>query len=704
MTDANIDAAPHRGSYEKLLLINGLGMVLLLGLILQHGYGLLWQYRRKELGSRLAVRMVVLFIALGLGPMGLMYYYSLKLLHQGIDSWFNVQIGQALQDSLDLSRAALATRMTVNLKQTQQMLAQLGAEPPDNLLSNINQLREQYDALELTLFDRSGRIVASSSANPANLVPKLSYQGQGFRVQLRTEPYAMQLLPDRGEGLLVQVAVQQPEDTASGLLVALFGVPERLSVLADSVREGFEGYNELAYSRESLKLYFTVTLSLVLALSALAAVWAAFFSTRRLIKPIRVLAAGTQAVAAGDYNQRLPVVRSDDLGALVASFNEMTRRLARARDETHRTQREVEEQRSYLAAILSQLTSGIITFDLTGAVRTFNPAVGRLLDCDLDQYNEVGLDKLASCSTAAADFVRALHPHFQPGTEWQGEILILGSTGRQVLLVSCVPLQHSEGEQYGYLVVFEIITSLVQAQRDEAWSEVARRLAHEIKNPLTPIQLSAERMRRRCLPALPPAEAEVLDKGTKVIIQQVDALKEMVNDFSQYARSPQLHFVLTNLNHLVSQALELYRSNEVGVELGVDLAADLPDVQADPRALLQVIHNLIKNALEALQGGGQGQITLTTRHQIVKECHWIELQVVDNGAGFPQELLGGRLFEPYVTTKVKGTGLGLAIVKRITADHGGMIEAYNRAEGGGCVTLRLPLQTSLELQSAPLSS
>lgn len=699
MTDAQIDQHPQRGSYENLLLINVIGMVFLLGLILQHSYGLLRQYRRRELGSRLAVRMVAIFIALALGPMSLVYYYSLKLLHQGIDSWFDVQIGQALQDSLELSRAALATRMATHLKQSQQILGQLHTEPPENWLPLLNQMVSQYEVLELTVFGRAGQILASSSANPASLVPRLSAQGQGFRAQLRNDPYAVQLLPDSGEGLLIQIAVQQPGDSLAVVLVALFSVPERLSVLADSVREGYEGYNELSYLRQSLKVYFTVTLSLVLLLSALAAVWAAFFSTRRLVKPIRVLAAGTQAVAAGDYDQRLPIIRNDDLGALVASFNEMTRRLAQARDEMRRTQQEIEDQRTYLAAILSQLTSGVLTFDLQGAVQTFNPIVGRLLDCDLDTHDAVDLDALARCSPTAEDFVRALRPRLQPSQNWRGEVQVLGAGGRQVLLVSCAPLNHSEGAQYGYLVVFEMITSLVQAQRDAAWSEVARRLAHEIKNPLTPIQLSAERLRRRCLPALAAPEAEILDKSTKVIIQQVDALKDMVNAFSQYARSPQLHFVQVDLNALIYQALELYR--ESGVEWRTDLASELPLLQADSRALLQVLHNLLKNAQEALHGREQGQVILTTRCQALRGCNWVELSVNDNGTGFPPDLLGGRVFEPYVTTKAKGTGLGLAIVKRIIEDHGGVIEVHNLAEGGGCVMVRLPLQIPPEQQTAP---
>ncbi len=700
MTDARIDQHPRRGDYENLLLINGIGMVFLLGLIFRHSYGLLRQYRRREMGSRLAVRMVVIFIALALGPMSLVYYYSLKLLHQGIDSWFNVQIGQALQDSLELSRAALATRMATHLRQSQQMLAQLEAEPAENRLPALGQMVGQYEALELTLLEYTGQILASSSDSPTGLVPRSSAQGQGLRAQLRNDqPYAVQLLPDSGEGLLIQVAVRQPENPMSVVLVALFRVPERLSALADSVRVGYEGYSELSYLRQSLRIYFTITLSLVLLLSALAAVWAAFFSTRRLVKPIRVLAAGTQAVAAGHYDQQLPVVRNDDLGALVVSFNEMTRRLAQARDEMRRTQQEIEDQRTYLAAILSQLTSGVLTFDLAGAVQTFNPAVGRLLECDLEIHDEVDLDALARCSPTAEDFVRALRPRLQPGQSWRGEVPVLGAGGRQVLLVSCVPLSHSEGVQYGYLAVFEMITSLVQAQRDAAWSEVARRLAHEIKNPLTPIQLSAERLRRRCLPALAPAEAEVLDKATKVIVQQVDALKEMVNAFSQYARSPQLHFVQVEFNNLIHQALELYR--EAGVEWRTELAPELPPLQADPRALLQVLHNLLKNAQEALNGREGGQVTLSTHCQALRGCTWVELNVTDNGTGFPPELLSGRLFEPYVTTKAKGTGLGLAIVKRIIEDHGGVIEVHNLPEGGACVTVRLPLQRPPEQQAAP---
>ncbi|HEY5719632.1 MAG TPA: ATP-binding protein, partial [Gammaproteobacteria bacterium] len=473
----------------------------------------------------------------------------------------------------------------------------------------------------------------------------------------------------------------------------LYPVPSRLSALAGSVEQAFSQYRELAYLRTPLKYSFTLTLSLVLAFTLLAAVWLGFLSARRLTAPVRDLVMGTRAVAAGDYSQRLPQPGNDDIGMLVRSFNEMTRRLALSREAMQRSQQEVEEQKAYLEVVLGNLSTGVLTFDRHLVLITANRAAEQILGVALPVNSGQTLAGLA-----------ARHEHLQPlreawthhllqgsGSGWQAEVTLFGARGRQVLICRGSALAATDPEHAGQVVVFDDITALIQAQRDAAWGEVARRLAHEIKNPLTPIQLSAERLRHKCSQSMNPADRALLERHTETIVQQVEMMKGMVNAFSEYARPPRLQREPLALNALLEELLELYRSGEERpVQLSALLDPELPLIDADPGRLRQLLHNLLKNAHEALADTPDPQIAVSTRrlHEDGRSC--VELEVRDNGPGLPSELRD-RLFEPYITTKPKGTGLGLAIVKKIVEEHGGMIAINDVPAGGFAVAVRLPV-------------
>jgi nitrogen fixation/metabolism regulation signal transduction histidine kinase len=400
-------------------------------------------------------------------------------------------------------------------------------------------------------------------------------------------------------------------------------------------------------------------------------------------------------VAEGDYDRQLPVPRrADELAFLVASFNAMTRRIAQARDEADRSRREVEGQRAYLETVLDRLSSGVLTFDATHKLRTANPAAEKILGAELHQMTGVHLQPLALKSTVLRQFVDALRePLMETQEEWRGELTLYGMGGRKVLICRVTPFAQPNGRK-GHIALLDDVTALISAQRDAAWGEVARRLAHEIKNPLTPIQLSAERLRRKYMNSMPEKDAEVLDRATHTIVQQVEAMKTMVNDFSEYARPPRIELKVLQADSLINEVVDLYRGGDKTVDFQSELMSDGALIEVDPLRLRQMVHNLVKNAQEAVAGQANGVVKIVSHRVTQDERDFYEFRVQDNGPGFDQNMLQ-QLFEPYVTTKPKGTGLGLAIVKKIVEEHGGNIWAENCAEGA-CMVVQLPLLGEVE--------
>ncbi|WP_127478721.1 sensor histidine kinase [Sulfurivermis fontis] len=692
--------------YSLLLAVNILALLLLIALIGRNLIHLLQQYRDHAPGSRLTLRLVVMFVLLALAPVSVVYYFSLQFLHRGIDSWFDLRVEKSLQDALELGRASLDGRLRELLRQTRLAAAELVPVPDSAAALKLNELRQHSEAAEMTLLTLRGRVIASASMDPTAIIPAMP--SEAVLQQLRQGLDYARLEPLGTAGMHVRVAVTLPSlDPAAEarVLHALFPVAERLSLLADSVQETYSQYTELAFLRQPLKYSFTLTLSLILLLSLLTAVWAAFFSARRLVAPIRDLAEGTRAVAAGDYDKRLPLPGRDELGFLVRSFNEMTYKIAQSQQAARLSQRQAEEQRTYLEAVLGRLSSGVLTLDSDGVLHTANAAAGQILGVELHDALGRPLQDLPGRHPALDQFIEALLPHLVPAEpEWRAELVLFGPKGRQVLMCRGALLpgidgaNDSEQSGGGHVIVFDDITALIQAQRDAAWGEVARRLAHEIKNPLTPIQLSAERLRHKYLATMPGADAEVLDRATHTIVQQVEAMKEMVKAFSDYARPPQIRLEMVGMNRIVNEVVELYRTEQRPIGFDLQLDPRTPTIEADAGRLRQVLHNLIKNALEACGPAG-AHIRITTRCAQETGCRYVELSVCDDGPGIPEEMLA-NLFEPYVTSKPKGTGLGLAIVKKIVEEHGGMIWVENMPEGGACIMIRLPVKKAEQRREA----
>ncbi|HEX7044911.1 MAG TPA: ATP-binding protein [Burkholderiales bacterium] len=725
MSAAAQNSAMFGRMYSVLLVVNILGIATLLTLILFNLLQLVRQYRARVMGSRLTLRLLAMFVALAVAPVAVVFFFSIQTLNRGIDNWFDVKIEQALDDALMLGRTSLDAIKQDLLKSAQEMAIELEAHSERTVLPALNYLREVHGVTELTLFSQDGRIIAASSQEgpeSGSLLP--DRPGDTILARIRQgQSYANIDASDRA-GLRMRVVVpvySRDVGAPVRILQVLQALPSRYAKLGESVQTAYAEYEKLVYLRGPLKFSFTLTLSLVALLTLLIAVWAAIFSARRVVAPIRELAAGTRAVALGDYRKRIPVPSQDEIGILVESFNEMTRQIARAQSQTKRSQREAELQRTYLETILTHLSSGVLSFDSRQQLRTHNAAAAAILGVDL-----------AGASGRPVDWLGQTHPHLAPLTEaigralragqreWHAEVtLAVDGTGRRTLMLRGTLLPSLKGRYGGCVVVFDDVTNLIQAQRAAAWGEVARRMAHEIKNPLTPIQLSAERIRHKYMRLLPEEERPTLDRATHTIVEQVEALKALVNAFADYARPAQAAPRPLNLNHLIRDVIELYRAERgpAGVDtlplrpadgetqlgsirLKLELAQDLPVLVADAGRLRQVLHNLLLNARDALHGQPAPAIRISTRRLSGGERELVELRVCDNGPGFPAELLE-RLFEPYVTTKAKGTGLGLAIVKRIVEEHGGSIEAANMPGGGAAVTIRLPIGGALRAEAAP---
>jgi len=674
----------------------------LVGLIGIDGVRLVRQHRRAATGSRLTVRLVVIFVVMALVPVSIVFYFSLGFLQKGIDSWFDVRVERAMEDSLELSRSSLDMRMRDRLKQTRAIAADLRETPNAIVMFRLNELRDESGASELTLLFQSGRVIASSSADTMTIIPQKP--GGSILSQVRDKHDYVGLAPIDNRGLHIRAAVQIDATAAAvdpRVLFMLYPIDARVSLLADGVQLAITQYKELVYLRDPLKQSFSFTLALVLLVTLLSAVWAAFFFAQRLVAPIRILAIGTRAVASGNYQKKLPITRTtDELGALVQSFMDMTNKVSEAQREAQKSQHRAEREQNYLRAVLGRLSSGVITLDKNQSMRAVNAAASHILEQDMDAAMGKSLAQIERDAPELKTFIAAIAKHIDDDADdWREEIAFTGFGRHKTLMCQGARLPGVKGMTSGFVVVFDDVTAMIQAQRDAAWGEVARRLAHEIKNPLTPIQLSAERLRHKYLDKMAPEDAEVLDRATHTIVQQVQSMKDMVEAFSEYARAPKLQPVPLVLEVLIGEVLDLYAGEKQAINLFVHAKGSAPMVEADVGRIRQLLHNLIRNAIESLSDTSQGRVDIHLQGVEHASEHVVEIKIEDNGPGIPSDMLE-NLFEPYVTNKPKGSGLGLAVVKRIVEEHNGLLYAENRTEGGARIVIRLP---ALRIDMTPLA-
>ena len=676
-----------------ILMVDIGGVIALSVLLARKLWRLVHDYRAHVPGSRLTARTVAIFGALVIAPLLIVYLSSLEFINVGIDSWFKVEVKQGLNNAVRLSRAALDLRTREFSARTVALAEALTRASTGEVQGLLDAERRASQALEVVLFSSHARVLASSLESPLESLPSQPAEDLVRQVEQHL-PY-VSLEPQAGGRYLIRTAaaVGGPGSRDQRFVVATYRVPAQLAAMTEAVQNSYSQYGDLAAQREPLKYSFRLTLTLVLLLSMLAAIYGAIYSAQRLVRPVQDLIEGTRAVGKGDFGTRLPLPSRDEMGFLVHSFNDMTKTLRRARAEATQSQQAVERERERLAIILARLSTGVLAIDRNMTVRTANAAAGAILGTDLSAAAGRALPELAARNERLGQFVAAIAVRFAAGREeWREQLDLDSSAGRRTLMCACTPLPGEDADM-GFVIVFDDITALLQAQRDAAWGEVARRLAHEIKNPLTPIQLSAERLRRRLLAGMSERDADILERGTRTIVQQVETMQQMVNAFSEYARAPEMHITRFNLNQLVSEVADLYRSQAPGTRIRLDLDEHIELIEADRGRVRQILNNLVTNALEALEGVGSPLLEITTSLERSADGDYAAMTVCDNGPGFQRELLG-RMFDPYVTSKPKGTGLGLAIVKKIIEEHGGRIDADNRPEGGARVRVVLPVQDS----------
>ena len=691
LSSATQDSQRFSEIYPSLLVIASAEIILLVVLIFNNISKLVRQYRNGATGSRLSARLIVVFVFLSVVPVTTMYYFSLDFIQRGINTWFDVSVEETLDGALQLSRLSLEERMREQLKLAEKVASNVSMLSEAELTFSLDDARRANGIKELTLLTAGGQIIVTSSEATTDVIPNLPHED--ILSQVRQGHNYAAVEPAAGKALVIRVLVNVPKTDAlaeARVLQSLLPVTEKINLLAEKVQVGYEQYREMGFMREPLRFSFVLTLSLVLFLTVFAAIWAAFYAARRLVAPVRVLAIGTRLVSSGDYGKKLPLTSNDELGVLVQSFNEMTKKIAQSRDDAAYSQQRAERQKAYLEAVLGRLSSGVLVLDQQQVIRTVNKTASQVFGFELAEGVGKSIHEFSQDNSLFSHFVSVILPHLQEDlSEWRDEITFFGASGRQVLICRGASLL-GEGDLAGYVIVFDDITALIQVQHDAAWGEVARRLAHEIKNPLTPIQLSAERLRHKYLSSMASNDAEVLDRATNTIVQQVETMKEMVKAFSDYARSPKLKLTSMDLNSLIEEVLDLYREEDGRITFNTQLQKSMPLIDADVGRMRQLLNNLVKNAIEAVPSEQGGEVRIVTKVDDERDYQVMELRIEDNGPGFPSDLVG-KIFEPYVTSKPKGSGLGLAIVKKIVEEHSGVISAENREDGGAVVVIRLPI-------------
>lgn len=742
------NASRYAQQYDTLLILNGVLAAALVIWVVALSARLMRQIRRRQFGARLTARFALFFTLIGILPGALIYVLSVQFMSRSIESWFNVRVDSALEAGLNLGRAALDTQLGELNVRAKTMAVQLGRVSDTEMATIITGLREAGGMSEAMVFTGNGRLVAFSSSAfgqllpdmpPANVMNQLRvsrlYSAAETNEAVTPAPdldaqnsLAMTSTPPAvvdptGLKLRVVLPVSTPDRLSAALGVApdtrwlqvIQPVPDQIARNANQVQEGFRDYQELALSRLGLRKLYGITLTLALILAVFAAVVAALAVSRRLVRPLLRLAAGTQAVGVGDYRPLPEPPEKDEVGQLTRSFNAMTRQLDEARHMVENNRQQLERSNVYLESVLSNLSSGVLVFDEAFRVTMFNQGAQSILHVDLRQVKGRPLETVDGALTLAQRIRGAFSEHLAVGSErpyWQQQFELEledacdNETQKHVvtLLARGTHLK-VDGRGNGYLVVFDDISEVISANRAVAWGEVARRLAHEIKNPLTPIQLSAERLAMKLEGHLNETDAALLVRSTNTIVNQVASLKQMVDDFREYARTPPAQMQDIDINALIADVLTLYgwdpiegavRGDSKSVPIDVQFDDDAPMIEGDPTQLRQVIHNLLANACDAAtqdRDAAEGCVYVqTTRtHAGADDDRGnlaVRLTVSDNGPGFAPQVLN-RVFEPYVTTKAAGTGLGLAIVKKIIEEHGGRIDVANRREGGARVSILL---------------
>ena len=672
-------------SFRLLLIFNVIfiiGLVLLIGIQI---YRLFRNIKKEIVGSKLTLRLVLSFGLMVIIPVSVVYFVSFNFLTKSIDSWFNVKVESALEGGLSLGQKTLDILMKDIELKSKSIAFSLG-NTDENLRNNqLIDLREKFAIFQAIIIDNKNNIIAISSENSAN-IPQLPPADDLIKAE---GSFYGRIIDDNGKIFLKSLSpIKFKEDITKKVYLELTQpIPLAISNLAISVESVYEEYQQLAYSRTSLKIIYSLTLTLVLLLAILSAVALSFVISRRFSSPIAQLAEATVAVAKGNFKKVIPDQgKKDELGMLVNSFNSMTAQLNSATLSSEKNRIKVEEARKFLDSILTNLSSGIIVIKKNLEIiqtniefyKIFNLAVKRQFR-NLNDFCHIN-DEYLNLIHFVSEFVKEKKYVKTKSKDFKFNI----NKNEKIIRLQIKSIK--ESGEFIFILLVDDITDVSEAQRHQAWSEVARRLAHEIKNPLTPIQLSAERVESRLKDKLSVEDLQMLQRSTQTIVNQVESLKIMVNEFADYARTPKLKKEDTDINEFIQEILDLYESSKVRIKY--DNIKGSLIVSLDKNKLRQVFINLIENSIDALESSKKPLIYIS----VIKRMKTLIFKISDNGPGVPSELIN-RVFEPYVTSKTKGTGLGLAIVYKIIDEHNGDIKILNDKKGGTLVTFKIPIES-----------
>ncbi len=695
--------------YLWLFWVNLTVATLLLLVIAVASVRLLVRIRRRKFGSRLLLKLAAIFALVGVVPGVLIYTVSFQFVSRSIESWFDLKVESALDAGLTLGRGTLDARVVDLASKTRVAAEALGDRAGSIQALALERLREQLSAQDVSLVGAAGQTLLTVGSTSSLLMfsrPTLAQLRQARVQRVVSQLEGLDEDAATPGNARVRALAHIPSanfalDEQERYLLVTQLLPPGLAANALAVQTAYREYQQRALARDGLRKMYIGTLTLALVLAVFAAVLLAVALGNQLARPLLLLAEGVRQVAQGDLSAKPVFASRDELGGLTRSFADMTQQLSDARSLVQRSVVQVEGARANLQTILDNLTAGVIVFDNQGRIDTVNPGATRILRLPLSAYRKRRLDEVPGLSTFGQSVwqrfeLHATSPEAGERDHWQDSFELQTAVDRDTLTLLVRGAAMPMGAR---LMVFDDISEVVSAQRSQAWSEVARRLAHEIKNPLTPIQLSAERLQHKLEAKLEGTDQAMLVRSVATIVNQVQAMKTLVNEFRDYARLPAAQLRPLDLNALVAEVLGLYATAQESGRLHADLGPDVPAIVGDGTQLRQVIHNLVQNALDSVAEQADGRVRITT--EVVRNelgaLRAVRLQVIDNGPGFPDKVLK-RAFEPYVTTKSKGTGLGLAVVKKIADEHGARVRIANlgtTVEGDGAAGVAKGAQVSL---------
>jgi len=688
------NASSFADTYSSLLFFTLAGIGVVLFVLFKALWTLRTQYKKKIPGIKITIRLTLASTLMIGIPTAIIFYFSLTFIQQGINQWFDVKTETALENASALVRLSLDNSTRDRLKLTQAIVEEKGRLLASSPAIEVNRLRMLLDAQEVALYHSNQQLIAFSSQEETTIFPEAPGDNLFQQIRQNKTYAAVETRPGLTlDDQFIRVIIPFSDFDVSGsyALQVIFLIPQSMTALAESVASASAQYQELSYLKGPLITSFTLILSMVLLLTLVTAVLFTIQAVQNFTTPIRTLARGTRAVSKGDYSVKMPIKENDEFGDLTQSFNDMIQRIAQARNEIKLGHQQTEVQKLYLQAIIKNLTSGVLTLDMNLRIRTSNDVANTIFNVEFSNYigqhfehllyRDDNLPQLVEFFTKISSLLK------QSEKPWHLQYEFASQYGQKILMIHGSTLPSMDKKIGGYVIVIDDITELVQAQLNAAWSDVARRLAHEIKNPLTPIQLSAERLQFKLDPTLDGQDKALLNRMTHTIIEQVTTMKTLVQAFSDYANTPEVLLEESNINQLITDIAAMYQDPTAKWQLTLDLMENCPMVLADKSRLRQLFHNLIKNAIEATENTIVPKIKMST---FCNDQEQFVIQIQDNGPGIAEEAQNW-IFEPYATDKPKGSGLGLAIVRKIVDEHHGQISLNSTPDTDTCFIIKFPI-------------